>query len=95
MDNYNITVNNSTFGGDSSIVHNDYRDKYSSVSMDELKDIQKELWNTADKLEKLQEAIQKRDDSKISRIISDLSKGTASSILANIASAGLKRLLKI
>lgn len=104
MPDYNIKISNTTFDHGSSVVHNEYHSATTSISQEtailqELQKIQKSIEHTepfiSDLLLELQHAIKKRDESKLSTIVRQLSTGVVKSVLTNIASKSLLAFLGI
>lgn len=101
MSNYRINIENSVIDHNSSVVRNDYRGTSDTddAILEELQKIQKELEQTepliSQTLSDLQDAIRKKNSSKISSIAQRLSTGFAASLLANLASGSLLSFLGI
>lgn len=105
MTDYTITIEHSTFDHGASVIYNDYNEKASGQSKPydelckEINGIKSSIEKTepliAKALQELQSAIERNDQPRISLLIKDLSKGTAASLLANIASSALLGFLGI
>lgn len=104
MADYTITIEHSTFDHGASVVHNEYeeasgqRKPYDELCK-EIHEIKSSIEETepliAKALQELQSAVERNDQPKISSLIKDLSKGTAASLLANIASSAFLGFLGI
>ena len=102
MTEYNITISNSKFDRGSSVVKNNFSDSNPKINeelLSEIVSISERLQKTepliSKTLQDLLEEIKKKDRRKISDIISTLSTGFASSLLANVASGELLSFLGI